>query len=633
MLKLLEDNGYRAKMLCDSISPDGIRLSTIEVTFPRIVLAEYNTHRMFSRNSASSRAIPVEKQLKKINENPFIPIYWGKNQKGMQALEELSISEQESACQEWLAARDDMMRHAQVLLELGVHKQITNRLLEPFMWHTVICSATEWDNFFALRRHPDAQPEIKKAADVMWQALEASKPNAINYNDWHLPLVESQEAFDLQVVGLDVKLVSIGRCARVSYLTHDGKRDPQADIDLAIRLRSSGHMCYDDQTEVLTSSGWKYWPNVNDSDSLFTVDLFSNKGTFEIPIKLHAFDINEEVYSISGQQIDLKVTKNHNMVTSYRRNDGNWSEFGLESVSDLQGRPRRYLKSAQIDEKNIVHLSPIIIPPQLEIDYYRLLGFFIGDGHCTFDSDRVEFHLKKKRKIDFLKSLKFPINELKNDKYIVDFSGLGKLFNNICYTPNRIKKMPDEIFRIKPEKVKALFEGLRNSDGSSKRNTWVYYSTSKLVIDSLQALLHIHNKVGSVSKNTIKSGTYFKINVSDRIMPRIEINQNNRSNTYEEKSELYSGKVYCATMSKGTLMVRRNDKVVISGNSPYEHVARPMNKDEMYWFDFKGNDSVADKDHIPYLGNLKGWVQYRKELPFENDFSRLVKYHGNNDSL
>lgn len=233
---------YKVNILCDSIADNGVRLTSIEVTFPRIVLAEFNTHRMFSRNSASSRAIPVEKQIKRVLEDPFIPEYWGKNQKGMQAEQELQDTDRDDAIRNWLAARDTAVGRAQELLRLGVHKQITNRLLEPFMYHTVIVTATEWSNFDALRRHKDAQPEIKKAADLMWTARESSAPVFVPDNEYHLPLVSRAEIPELRAQGFDLRLVSVGRCTRVSYLTHNGKRDPQADIDLANRLKASGHM-------------------------------------------------------------------------------------------------------------------------------------------------------------------------------------------------------------------------------------------------------------------------------------------------------------------------------------------------------------------------------------------------------
>jgi thymidylate synthase ThyX len=236
---------YACRILADSISPAGIRLTTLEVTFPRIVLAEFNTHRMLSRNSASSRAIPVEKQIARVETDPFVPIYWGKNQRGMTADAELTAAEQERAVEVWLNARDAAVIRARALLSIGVHKQITNRLLEPFMWHTVIVTATEWENFFALRCHPAAQPEIRCIAEMMQAAMAESWPRGIGpggEGHWHLPLIDWDDEVDASIRPADLPKVSAGRCARVSYLTHDGKRDPAADIELCERLMASGHM-------------------------------------------------------------------------------------------------------------------------------------------------------------------------------------------------------------------------------------------------------------------------------------------------------------------------------------------------------------------------------------------------------
>lgn len=243
---------HSAKVLADSISPDGVRLTTLEVTFPRIVLAEFNTHRTFSRNSASSRAIPVEKMINMVEDNPYIPTHWGKNQKGMQAEVELSKDEQIVAALWWLGARDKAVESTKALLAVGVHKQITNRLLEPFMWHTVIVTASEFSNFFNLRCNPMAHPEIKLAAELMRDAMNASTPTALDYGQWHTPLVSDEEAAQIleeeELRGWTtcdhnmVARVSVGRCARVSYLTHDGKRDPVEDVKLADRLLEAGHM-------------------------------------------------------------------------------------------------------------------------------------------------------------------------------------------------------------------------------------------------------------------------------------------------------------------------------------------------------------------------------------------------------
>nr|AIA17096.1 Thymidylate synthase complementing protein [uncultured bacterium] len=212
------------------------------VTFPRIVLSEFNTHRMFSRNSASSRAIPVQKQLERIRENPFIPTYWGAAQKGMQAHGELTPAHQQEARKAWLVARDEAVKQVELMLDIGLHKQLTNRILEPFMWHTVIVTATEWSNFFALRVNPDAQPEIRTIAEMMLSAYRSSTPTLVREGQWHLPLVQPDEydgAFELSDVA---RRVSAARCARVSYLTHDGRRDHSADLTLYDRLVSGGHM-------------------------------------------------------------------------------------------------------------------------------------------------------------------------------------------------------------------------------------------------------------------------------------------------------------------------------------------------------------------------------------------------------
>lgn len=241
---------YECIMLKDSISPAGHRFSTFQCTFPRFILAEVNTHRLLSRSSASSRAIPVEKQIKRVLENPFVPIYWGKNQKGMQAEEELTEEEQIKARAEWLNGRDRAVIAAERLLAVGVHKQLTNRLLEPFMWHTAIISGTEWANFFALRRHKDAQPEFKRIADMIYQVMEASRPVELTSSQWHLPLFEAKDLellqnfapVELQDIPKLARKISVGRVARTSYLTHDGKRDLSEDISLHDRILKSGHM-------------------------------------------------------------------------------------------------------------------------------------------------------------------------------------------------------------------------------------------------------------------------------------------------------------------------------------------------------------------------------------------------------
>jgi hypothetical protein len=282
---LKEADVYSSKILADSADGRGNRLVTFEVTFPRLVLAEFNTHCMLARNSASSRAIPVAKQIKRIMEEPFVPERFGVNQPGMQNEAWLEGDKAKEARAAWLTGRDRAVVTAlelllgnervydsrlavdpdfedpeerQYVLEqldefqaaiktsaedyLNVHKQLANRVLEPYMWHTVIASATEWSNFFALRNHPDAQPEIRTIAAMMQEDFESHQPTQLAAGEWHLPLLQPDEIDEAKRDQDKWAKICAARCARVSYLTHAGKRDPQADLDMFDKLTSSGHM-------------------------------------------------------------------------------------------------------------------------------------------------------------------------------------------------------------------------------------------------------------------------------------------------------------------------------------------------------------------------------------------------------
>jgi thymidylate synthase ThyX len=228
---------YSARIILDSLNPTGQRLTTFELYYPRMVHAELMTHRIFSRNAASSRAIPIERFIKQVMEDPAMPVWWGKNQAGMQAREELVGDAKGAAIAKWLEARDLMVLKAKELSALGVHKQIANRLLEPWQFIGVLVSATSVGNWFNLRRHPDAQPEIQHLANLMWHAYFTSVPTQLYYGDWHLPYVREEEKGSLDVA---TKL-SVARCARISYLNHDGVRDVEKDLLLHDRLRESGH--------------------------------------------------------------------------------------------------------------------------------------------------------------------------------------------------------------------------------------------------------------------------------------------------------------------------------------------------------------------------------------------------------
>jgi len=224
---------YKAEILADSINPQGDRITTMKITFPRIMLAEFNTHRMFSRNSASSRAIPFNKMVKMVEENPFIPIAWQKEHKGMQGTEYFTDNEMPNNIEpdwfktRWLEAKDSAVKQAIIFNKAGVTKQLCNRLLEPFMWHTVIVTAGKegLDNFFELRcpqysiitqktlkskkdlikdlngidvglntdldwlkiNKSQADIHIQAIAEIMWDEINSSTPKQLKAGEWHIP--------------------------------------------------------------------------------------------------------------------------------------------------------------------------------------------------------------------------------------------------------------------------------------------------------------------------------------------------------------------------------------------------------------------------------------------------------------
>jgi thymidylate synthase ThyX len=235
-----------AEVVADSVSQEGVRLTTMQLVYPRFLLAQLNTHRSFARSTASHRAIPSSKLIERIKKDPYIPIYWGKNQRGMVAPEELPKATQYLAREEWLAAMTDAIAHAERLRELGVHKQTANRILEPFLHASTVITGTDWENFFGLRTPEDAQPEIQALAWVMAEALYEPKapPQELREWQWHLPYVRTGEFYmsDPEQLVLAQKC-SVARCARVSYLNHDNTNsDVTNDVRLYDQLIANGHV-------------------------------------------------------------------------------------------------------------------------------------------------------------------------------------------------------------------------------------------------------------------------------------------------------------------------------------------------------------------------------------------------------
>jgi len=274
---------YSVRILKDSMSPSGKRLTTWELTYPRFVHAEFMTHRLFSRNAASSRAIPIDKVLERIEMDPALPVWWGKNQAGMQAREELSTedgtftqnSSREEAEFQWTNSRFEAIKSVRRLQAIGLHKQISNRIVEPWMFITVIVSATEWDNWFWLRDHKEAQPEIAWVAKEMHKKYLENIPKVMAVGDWHLPLIGEEDWWETskpencgsseEQVAM-IKKISVGRCARVSYLTHEGKRDIREDVALhdkliaGLKTNEPIHMSpFEHVATPMSTDEWNHW--------------------------------------------------------------------------------------------------------------------------------------------------------------------------------------------------------------------------------------------------------------------------------------------------------------------------------------------------------------------------------------
>lgn len=256
-----------ATVVADSISAAGVRITTFELEYHRFIHAEAKTHRaismddsdvfiverndslmsdpMLSRNAASSRAIPVEKVIEQVENNPAMPIHWGKNQPGMKAAVE--VDNVAMAKLEWQDAACSAVDDAAELVERGLHKQIVNRILEPYQFIKVVCTATEYENFFYLRDHADAQPEIAELARCMREAREMSTPEVLFAGDWHTPYVShkcgGKEHITYVCGGEPVSLedalkLSASLCAQVSYRKSDESIEKALKIyDMLVNMK------------------------------------------------------------------------------------------------------------------------------------------------------------------------------------------------------------------------------------------------------------------------------------------------------------------------------------------------------------------------------------------------------------
>lgn len=226
-------------------------LWTFELMYPRYIHSEFMTHRVFSRNASSSRAIPVKRIIEQVRDNPVIPPKVFMNQKGMVGETEADPVTTTAFHVLWEEAAENACKTAEMMERLGIHKQHVNRILEPFQFIKVIVTATDWCNFFALRLAPDAQPEIRELASAIYDEMNRyhnKDVGVLELDKEHivvsLPYITDE---DIKEIGKEeyhlLMKISAARCARVSYNNHDGsKPDIEKDLKLYGHLYDSKHM-------------------------------------------------------------------------------------------------------------------------------------------------------------------------------------------------------------------------------------------------------------------------------------------------------------------------------------------------------------------------------------------------------
>jgi len=344
-----------------------------------------------------------------------------------------------------------------------------------------------------------------------------------------------------------------------------------------------GHYgCYSADTEVLTDSGWVFWPDVKSYHRLAAVQPKQGLITFETPSSIQVVDFAEgdHLYEVSSQKINFAVTLDHRMVVSTRKSNGSWTDWETKPASEVIEKSVRYMLAGTLVGRSI----PLDFPNVDPIAVFKLAGFFFGDG-CRSKNENpttVRFRLRKKRKIDYLHSLGFDVKAGKGDCFTVNEPQLACWINK-HFSSLTGKVIPSFIMHLPRHLFDAFTDGLMNSDGSLKRNTWCYDSKEKESLDILQAAFHLNGCLASLSLNNPNTGVghenhapCWRLHISSgNPVARSEFNQLGRTRG-QSGLVSYSGKVYCATVSTGALLVRRNGKPIVLGNC-LEHAQITLN--------------------------------------------------------
>lgn len=511
-----------AKIIADSRNPIGNRITTWVLKFPRFILSEFNTHRVLSRNSSSSRARPLDKTIQDVLNDPAIPEFWGKNQKGMQASVELNEKEREAAKTQWLYARDLAVHKARMLQELDVHKQIANRLLEPWMHQTVLCTATEWQNFFALRAHKDCYSDDTEV---------------LTLNGW--------QKFD------DVKIGDL------VYTLDDDQNLITTRVKNVIQDYYHGEMLYikGQSVDLLTTPNHKHYASLNRN----CVDY-----------KLY----NQEDIIKSKRVAFYKTCKENRTALN---KDLCFQEYNVKQSNQYHKNYVKYtIPSKFIDKKKFMRFLGFYLGDGNCIEKTKeIILYCANKDEQKYYTDIAESLYSNKPQLSF-----------KDGTYYIRFRNLQLYELLLPLGKAKNKYIPNWIFDFKSEFLIELFYGLIDSDGSfSYKNDYtkgLHYTTiSKQLADDLQRLCLLIGKSASIQTidRVGEIGGIIKGRqiINKHIVYSISINQSKNNPRIKTlirngiQKTFYSGKIVCLELEDyHKLYVRRNGKCVWSGNSQPE---------------------------------------------------------------
>ncbi|MEM1170454.1 MAG: FAD-dependent thymidylate synthase [Cyanobacteria bacterium P01_H01_bin.35] len=337
-----------------------------------------------------------------------------------------------------------------------------------------------------------------------------------------------------------------------------------------------GHYgCYSADTEVLTNQGWMTWNEVTYAMKLLAVNTDTKEAWFEKPSQLYEYDVDDELYYVQSNFIDLLVTKDHRMIISRRTStENNWTEWFSKKAEDVYNTSVRYLLNCYL--KNSARKLPNDLPENIDLQTaFRIAGFFYRDGLRSINknSDVVRFRIKNSRKIDYLLSLNLEIKETQGNRFVIEHKSLASWIHR-NFSNSEDKTVPIWLLELPANLIASFWDGLQNSDRTNiKEKSWCCNSTNKNALEIIQATAHINGFRANLTLNNKNDGEAHKnykpcwrLHISEISTYPVECCKKNRGVGIKEGFVNYKGKVYCASVSTGALLVRRNGKVIVCGN-------------------------------------------------------------------